>query len=385
MAKKPKVLCVFFEGLDNSVISSQVLAHAKVMKTLGVAEFELVCCPWEQESYAKSLVLQKQAEEITQAPVRILKSYRPGMPFSAWLNRRLIRQYVCERRASFTHIHARTDYSTSVIGSRARSWGTVLIWDCRGDSVAELEFRTDLNPVARFLRRRVLTNRIKAAAKLAERAIFVSHPLRDKMRPLWRDKPCYVIPSSADSDDFFFDEGVRQSKREHLNIEDVQRLYIYSGSMAPYQKFKETVDLFAKIRATDPEAVLLVLTQDQENARVIIDRQEGVILLSARNDEMNEYLNAADAAFMLRDPLPTNIVAFPTKFAEYGLTGLPIIMTNAVVDAYKIAQQVGNIIDVSDDQEPGQIPNVDRQKIMDAYLGLVTKQAYAGSYAMLYS
>ncbi|MCH8131002.1 MAG: hypothetical protein IIA30_00480 [Myxococcales bacterium] len=54
---------------------------------------------------------------------------------------------------------------------------------------------------------------------------------------------------------------------------------------------------------------------------------------------MNAWLNATDAAIMLRRPDPLNAVAFPTKFAEYGMVGLPVLMSDAVPEAAAVARE----------------------------------------------
>ena len=64
-------------------------------------------------------------------------------------------------------------------------------------------------------------------------------------------------------------------------------------------------------------------------------------------ERVNEYLNAADVAFMLRRPDPLNLVASPTKFAEYCLTGLPIVMGNTIEQSYSIARELGNIVELA--------------------------------------
>jgi hypothetical protein len=114
--------------------------------------------------------------------------------------------------------------------------------------------------------------------------------------------------------------------------------------LAPHQCFGEIVDEFRAIAEQDANARLLVLTPEIEAARrrtAAIDAIAVTILRSAF-DKVNYYLNAADAAFMVRRPTPANAVASPVKFAEYSLAGLPVIMTEAVRDAWRQAGELGN-------------------------------------------
>ena len=71
-------------------------------------------------------------------------------------------------------------------------------------------------------------------------------------------------------------------------------------------------------------------------------------MIEAAYHEVNSYLNAADAGFLLREQNPLNEVASPTKFAEYCLTGLPVIMQNTVKDAFEMARSLGNLIELTD-------------------------------------
>jgi hypothetical protein len=54
-------------------------------------------------------------------------------------------------------------------------------------------------------------------------------------------------------------------------------------------------------------------------------------LRSGRIAEINDFLSAADFGFILRERNKISRVAFPTKFAEYCLTGLPVIIGDAVL------------------------------------------------------
>jgi hypothetical protein len=100
---------------------------------------------------------------------------------------------------------------------------------------------------------------------------------------------------------------------------------------------------------------------------------------------MNRYLNAADAAFMLRAATATNRAAFPTKFAEYCLAGLAVVMTSAVPDAYATAQQLGNLLPVPADGEIAWPEGYDRDAIAAAARASLTRSSVAPDYAAIYA
>ena len=105
---------------------------------------------------------------------------------------------------------------------------------------------------------------------------------------------------------------------------------------------------------------------------------------SATISEMNGYLNAADAAFMLREPTKTNRAAFPTKFAEYCLTGLVVIMTSAVPDAYAVAQCLGNLIDPPAAGKVVWPERYDRRGVAEEARTRLTRGSVASLYAEIY-
>ena len=173
------------------------------------------------------------------------------------------------------------------------------------------------------------------AARACDRAVFVSEPLARLCAPLLSGKPAVVIPCAASEDLFFYDPLFARACAGNIGYAEGDRIYVYSGSLVSYQRFDETAFLFQGWRAVDPRAHLLVLTPDADAARRRLAHldPDAVRVTSARFDTVNGYLNAADAAFMLRRPSLVNQVASPTKFAEYCLAGLPVIMTDAVEEA----------------------------------------------------
>ena len=203
--------------------------------------------------------------------------------------------------------------------------------------------------------------------------------------PDLRGKPATIIPTTASEDLFFYDPDLRNKTRKTLRIEPGHRLFVYSGSLLPYQCFDETVELFVKIQKSDPTARLLVLTPDIDSAVLRLSGvdKKYVIVRSAALHDINMYLNAADAAFMLRRMTAVNAVALPTKFAEYCLTGLPVIMTDGVMEACAISAELGNRARPSGGaiQWP---PVLDRANVARNARALLGKQHFAPSYVELY-
>lgn len=392
MAAKPRVLLTFLEGLTATVIDSQVLGHVRLMQDAGIADFEIWALPWEQRTRERSLARLTEAEARASCRIHILPGARPGNLGSVAANAATLLQAAKDYDARFDLVHARTDYSVLMAAPLAQTLDAPLIFDCRGDSAAELDYRSDLQQGAhRILKpflHRVLMRRLRRAALLCDRAMFVSQPLYELVSTEIDDKPHAVIPCCASENEFFFDAGLRWKTRDRLGYGPQDVVYIYSGGLQPYQRFEDTIAAFGRLRARGLPVHLLVATPQAESAQQCLnDLPSGCWqVVSAALEEVNSLLNAADAAFLLRHDDATNRVASPTKFAEYCLAGLPVIMTNAIRDSYQIARQYGNLMPFDDaSPEVTLPPQFDRVALAQQYRSVLGKQAFFDSYRRIYA
>lgn len=229
---------------------------------------------------------------------------------------------------------------------------------------------------------------LRQAAAECSGAIFVSRILAELVRPMLRTNRVEIIPCGASRRLFFFDPILRSRTRAALGLTDDHEVYIYSGGLAAYQCFERTLDLFAARYRRNPEAHLLLLTPAIDQARSLVDDHglpaEAVTLRKASIEEVNDFLNAADCAFMLREESPINASAAPTKFAEYALAGLPVIMTEAVRDAALLAHRHGNLVNPREDGA-WSLPTGDRVTLSAAYAEVLSKEAQSESYRRLYN
>ena len=198
----------------------------------------------------------------------------------------------------------------------------------------------------------VSSRNLRLAARHADAAIFVSAPLQEqyatKLRP---GTPQIIASNCADEDLFFYSQALRKQVRSDLGIAPNELLFVYSGTVKHYQNIEGMLNWYSA-HARDLQASRMLFVTPHPEAVLVLAQSallsEQVIALSVRHEEVNRYMNAADAAFMLRDDVDANRVASPTKFAEYCLAGLPVIMTGAVKDAYALAQRLGNYVDKDD-------------------------------------
>jgi glycosyltransferase involved in cell wall biosynthesis len=131
--------------------------------------------------------------------------------------------------------------------------------------------------------------------------------------------------------------------------------FVYSGSTVKYQMIDETLLLFKYYHEKHNNTELLLLIRDNNEfvkKRIIeleMDPRSIILSFASSLKELNEQLINCDIAIMLREENFLNTYAFPTKFAEYLASGLPVISTKGVYDTWKIIfeQDLGVIIDLN--------------------------------------
>lgn len=389
MTEPPRILMILHEGLADTVIDSQVLLHARTMREAGIARLEIWSFAWNRDLLKRSRERRDAAEKRAAEPVRVLRSLRPGLPFSRYVNGFLLGLALARYRPAHDIIHARTDYTAACCAVLARL-GRLrpFVWDCRGDALAELDLSLRDRPwPLRIFRRRAAAADLRLAAQNCAGAIFVSRPLAELAAPELRTRKFAIIPCGASSQHFFFEPELRRRIRSKLGVAADQEIYIYSGGLAPYQCFGQTLKLFAARYRRNPRCRLLVLTTATEAAQreIAAHRLPGgaVMLRRALLEEVNAFLNAADCAFMLREENPINFSAAPTKFAEYCMVGLPIIMTGAVRDSAALARRYGNMVEAVSDGG-WDLPVLDRATLGRSYTGILSRTAQQSVYQDLY-
>jgi hypothetical protein len=169
-------------------------------------------------------------------------------------------------------------------------------------------------------------------------------------------KHCFVLPVFTPCQKDHWSESSRALIRQELGIEN-SCVFVYSGGIQPWQCVPDILLFFKKIITTDilkslnPTLLLLIWDKQNQVSKWIeeIDLPlDKVIVKSIPQNEVMEYLSAADVGLLFRENLTTNLVSSPTKAAEYLNSGLPILSTPYVGDIPDLIQKenVGFIIDI---------------------------------------
>lgn len=176
---------------------------------------------------------------------------------------------------------------------------------------------------------------------IADKVFCVSNALMKYQKEEYHaDLSKYVLyPCLSKSSKFFFDEDLRNRKRQELGFSQDDNVYVYSGGCgAAWHVPDAFLRLFEKVAEKDVHAKMLVLTF--KATKVLYEMVNNNPLLKDKvqvfegipNDRIVDFLNAADFGILLRENRILNNVASPSKYAEYMLCGLPTIISESVHD-----------------------------------------------------
>lgn len=238
-----------------------------------------------------------------------------------------------------TIFHARGDIAASfVAGIRRRSRSVRLIYDVRGDSVAEQEMyaaRQGISPVQSVDGRRFAVARA-LAARAADHLFCVSTVLGKRMAG-WYGLPAdriSVTPCVADPAKFFISEPERATARAELGL-DGRFVVVYPGRFGRWHEGPQVFEIVRAMMDVEPSVYFLVLTPDVADAEELGRARlpsERWRVITARHAEVARYLRASDLGILIRESHPLNEVACPTKFAEFVMTGLPVLVSDGIGD-----------------------------------------------------
>jgi len=186
----------------------------------------------------------------------------------------------------------------------------------------------------------------KQAALMADHIVCVSDALAEYLQQMVdiKGKPISTIPCAADRSKFFFDESIRKRVRKQLDIVD-KIVVTYCGSFSHgWQVPDKILELVGAISETLPgEVFFLVLTPDREIAHQLVEgsmNSSNYRILTVNHSDVPKYLMASDLGLLLREEHILNAVASPTKFAEYLLCGVPVVVSKGIGDTSEIVQDL---------------------------------------------
>lgn len=129
-------------------------------------------------------------------------------------------------------------------------------------------------------------------------------------------------------------ELVNNKLKIGYSLDDI--VLVYAGSTAGWQSFNLLRNFLIPLLAENENIKVLFLSKEDKNSTALREAfPEQVRIQWVQSEDVNKFLSIADYGILLREKSVTNEVASPTKFAEYLISGLSIIISPELGDFSK--------------------------------------------------
>lgn len=220
-----------------------------------------------------------------------------------------------------------------------------LVYEARGTATVEYRYGVDAGRVS-ARKEWIVRLREGLILKHSDLIVAVSQKQKDFFAKEYGaviSNKVLVIPGAADAQKFYYREELRTAVRERMGLEE-RVVFLYSGRLdKPWQIPEEVFRTFKHIHAHIPNSFFIILTPDGDIAKQLFTQngipESSFFITYISLAEINDYLNATDYGILFRENLPINNQASPTKFAEYILAGLKVIISEGMGDFSEFVQE----------------------------------------------
>ena len=363
MAKNKDIIYCVYDGIiTQSVFDSQVLGPLKELRKNEEIKVSLIAFENAQVFLFQNKKLREKKREIT-SKLSIRVNFYPRIPgwIGIYLVTLLLIPFLCKsirkRKIVFHARGAKAAFTGCKLKKVLPSLG--VLYDSRGVEPEEYLY---------FLRSQILNGRTNLVWKEREtfrklkqveeyvirrvdRIFSVSTEMKKHFLKIYNieEKRISIVPCGIDETVFLFDEKTRDTMRKEMGLRN-KLVFVYSGSMHPLQMPMAMLKLFREFYKLDKEVFFLILTFQVEKIEKLLKSElvppENYAALSVEHSKVPMYLNAADIGILLREKNIVNMVACPTKFAEYVACGLYVILTEKIGDISGIVrkEKIGEVV-----------------------------------------
>ena len=145
-----------------------------------------------------------------------------------------------------------------------------------------------------------------------------------------------IIPCCADLIHFnILDKNITGPIKSKLGIDNHSVVIGYLGSIGKIKVFDEFLNFCNIFHAKDPNAYVLIVTNELEEARELVGRvkySDKFIIVKGVRSEVPKYLNIMDFLCGFYLPTYSRIATSPTKFGEAMGCGIPILSNTKIGD-----------------------------------------------------
>lgn len=351
-----RYLYLFTEPFQPTVIDSQVVEPLALLDRLGL-HFDLISSVSAGMMLRDRHTLLQRRREVAarlQGRVLVVPHYRADLPVGlAAATAAVIAAAGPALLAREVVIHARSVKAAAIAMNVARLHpGVRLVLDVRGH-LAELGMMAAQGERGAAVMARVAPVWMQEAVRSAAAIIAVSGPLRDWLvRDFGADAgKIRVVPCLASDETFRFDPALRAEVRQREGLDG--RVIVFPGATGKWHHLPATLRVVRTLMEADARVTFVALTPGLDAMRSAL-AEAGIPdgrarVLRVPHAEVNGWLNAADAGILLRARHPVNEVAAPTKFAEYLLAGLPVLINEGIGDYSAFVRDHGTGVLLNED------------------------------------
>ena len=157
--------------------------------------------------------------------------------------------------------------------------------------------------------------------------LYVSDFMRthyEKLSHCSFERNSYIMPCFNEN----FDERIFEKK------EYDKRVFAYVGSLAVWQCFESTLEIYLQIEKRFPDAFLKVLTFQIDEAKKLLEEKgiKNYEIKCVTSEEVKKELLEVTYGFVIREDNIVNRVATPTKLSSYLSAGVIPIYSKCLLD-----------------------------------------------------
>jgi len=326
------------------VLQSQVLDRIRVQSEHGIS-IGLVAAAADEEHFRKTIVPVLDAAGVKR---KILSGDNLAS---------ILARSVKSVRALRKEYGGRSVYVRGMLGAIVHAiafpvGGPRLVYDFRGDGVAESEYRGR----GKF-RRTIIDLLVRLSLCRASAISCVSNGAASVLADRYGRHEVSVIPSCVDFDRIGFNPETRNAVRKELDLQPTDIVLAYIGGVSRYQQIPQMLQAWRTLSKDNDLKFLLLTNNTPTPDGAAPEKNEApagtIIRRGLSRDEVTNYMMAADVGFMLRESHPLNSVASPVKFAEYLSAGLAVVTSPGLGDVSSLIvdRSLGVLVDPDDETD----------------------------------
>ncbi|TSC95196.1 MAG: glycosyltransferase [Parcubacteria group bacterium Licking1014_1] len=339
--KEIKAIYITFNGLADPLGQSQVLPYLQGLNSAGI-KFYLVSL---EKNIKEAEKLSEKLENlgISWYKLKYFRFYTLGMAFNVLQCFLLVFYLIVSKKIKI--IHSRAYLPIFSVFFLKKIFGLKLIFDMRGFWPEELvdskRIKDDsiYHKALKFLERKsILSSDYIVTLTPESKEIIESKYREKKLKVVW-------MPTCVNEEKF------TPLKAEPLTGFDNKFIIVYAGSLWSFYDMPSQIDFFNILKTKIPNAHFLILGNNKPEELREIFKQKGVkeddyTIISLKSEDVPKYLLGSNLGISFRYDFYSQKAAFPTKLAEYLISGLPVVINSNsdYIEKFVRSNKVGVVV-----------------------------------------